>query len=406
MRYQNPSLANFSNFGPGTFGGSVSPRPAGSQGIQPNFRGAQQAIDNARSQFSSMTQQGPRSFQPYTNSFTAQQPGRDYGRGSNVPGGRMGRSPLGYQAQMNDAAWGALFSNAVAGDMQTQQDIMNQQFNRLNQNMGQFENAFTQGASQMQDLAAQQRASLGAKADEAMKMGQQGYDEFKAFRDQQMGRVDQDIAAANQQAAGAVSSYEQTMAQYQDRTASQAQNMAVGLQRSVQNAMNDINTGMNPDGTMMDPAQKAAMLTTLQQNTAEQTRLGLDQINNQFNDTMATMGANLASLKQAQSQSTLAGGQLRGQVGAQFGAQTLDAQRLRASMQELSSTLTQSMEQMAAASQMASINLLTQGYNDMYNMIQGNKQGATSMYAALSGWLAGMTTPGLNQIAPPNFGNA
>jgi hypothetical protein len=389
-----------SNQPSGSSGGSPNaPRPVG-----PNLRDAQRDVDRAMNQFRGMTQ-SQNGWRPYTDSMRYGAPNADYNRRSSVPGTGTGGVRPNYRSQMNDAAWNALFTNAVFGDMQTQQGIMDEQFNRLNQGMSNYEQAFTQGADRMRDIAQQQRASIGAKADQAMQMGQQGYGDFIKYRDQQLAAVGKDITAANEQAAGAVESYEKTIGQYKDRTALQAQDLAVGLQRQVQNTMNDIATGMNPDGTMMDPAQKAALMTTMQQNTAQQTSLGINEIYTKFNDTMASMGANLASLKQAQSQTTLAGGQLRGQVGTAFGAQTIDAQRMRGSMMELSANLTTTMEQMSAASELGAINLLTQGYKDMYDMIQGNKRGTTSMFAALSGWLAGMTTPGLTQIAPPNFRN-
>lgn len=409
----------------GQYGDVGAPRPqtfpaprgqpsGGSQGMNPlaprpmasRFRGMQADVDRAMNQFRGATQQDPQNrFERYTDSMRIGAPNADWNRPSQVPGIGTGGVRPNYRSQMNDAAWNSLFSNAVFGDMQTQQGIMDAQFNRLNEGMANYQDAFTQGAERMQQIAQQQRESIGAKANQAMQMGQQGYDDFVKYRDQQLGAVGRDIDAANQQSAAAVASYEETIGQYKDRTALQAQNLAVGLQRQVQNTMRDISSGMNPDGTMMDPAQRAALMTTMQQNTAEQTSMGINQIYTQFNDTMATMGTNLANLKQAQAQTTLAGGQLRGQVGTAFGAQTIDAQRMRGSMMELSANLTTTMEQMSAATELGSINLLVNGFKDMYDMIQGNKQGHTSMYAALSGWLAGMTTPGLTQIAPPNFRN-
>lgn len=313
--------------------------------------------------------------------------------------------PAGSRSQMNDAAWNSLFSGAVFGDMQNQQGIMEEQFRRLNQGMGQFQGAVEQGADRLRGIAEQQRQTLGGEAERVQQLGQQGYDEFVRFRDQQIGAVGKDIERANEQAAGAVESFEKTMGQYQDRTALQASNLAVGLGRQVQNTMQQIASGINPDGTQMTNAERAAIQMTMQRDVAEQTSMGVNQIYSQFNETMASMGANLAQLKQAQAQTTMAGGQLRGQMGTAFGSQTVDAQRMRASMTELSSGLRTTMEQMSAASELGAINLLTQGYKDMYDMIQGNKRGTTSMYAALSGWLAGMTTPGLTQISPPNFRN-
>ena len=119
---------------------------------------------------------------------------------------------------------------------------------------------------------------------------------------------------------------------------------------------------------------------------------------------MAQMGQNLSQLTMAQSQTAMAGGQLRGQVGTAFGAQTIDAQRSRDAMTQLSASLNTTMEQMSAASELQAVGLLANGYKDMYSMIMGNRRGATSMFAALTGYISAMTTPGITFTPTPEFG--
>ena len=368
----------------------------------PNLNAAQGAVSRAQRGFG---QQGGQRWKPYNAGpgFGYRQP--DVGMGpSQVPGARTANLGGGNRA-MNDAAWNALFSNAVFGDMQNQQGLMNEQFNRLDQAMGGFGQQVTQGADRMRSVDARQRATMQGQAAGADQIGQQGYDDFIKYRDQQLAAVGKDIGKANEQAAQSVATYQQAIGEYKDRTALQAQNMAVGLQRQVDNMMKNVAMGINSDGTAMDPAQKAAMMSEMQRNTAEQTSMGINDIYTKYNDTMVAMKADLSKLQSAQSQGTLAGGQLRGQVGTAFGSQTLEAQQFRGSMKQLSSTILGSMEQMSAAAELGSVNLLVNGYKDMYEMIQGNKRGTTSLYAALSGWLAGMTTPGLRDISTPNFGS-
>jgi hypothetical protein len=389
-------LSQFSPFG-GSSGGSLGP----------TFRKAGQAANRGSRQ--DLPQRTWTPFNPTGGpSFTGPRPSVAQASGGRWrpfnPSGGQGGSGFG-RRQGSQGAWNSLFSGAVFGDMQRQQDIMDQQFGRLNQVAGQFGQAVGQGAEAIRGQDERARQTLEGQAQGAEQLGRQGFDEFVRFRDQQIGAVGQDIARANEQAAGAVAGYERTMGEYQDRTALQAKDLAVGLSRQVQSAMAQLNGGVNPDGTMMTPAEQAAIRTTMQRDVAEQTSTGINQIYTQFNDTMASMGQNLAALRQAQSQTTMAGGQLRGQVGTAFGAQTVDAQRQRAAMTELSSNLRVTMEQMSAASELGAVNLLVGGYKEMYDMIQGNRRGTTSMYAALSGWLAGVTTPGLGQIAPPDFRN-
>jgi hypothetical protein len=288
--------------------------------------------------------------------------------------------------------------------MGNQQGVMNEQFARANQMMGGYEQAFQQGAQAIQGQNAQMRQNLGGLAQRAEQQGQAAFDEFKQFRDQQIGRVDQDISQANQFAQEARANYEKAIGEYQDRSAQQAADLRVGLERQVQNQMRTIEMGRNPDGSLMSPAERAAMQQTMQAETAQQVSQGVNQIYTGLNDTMAQMKGNLSSLMNAQSQTALAGGQLRGQVGTAFGAQTIDASRQRASMMELSANLNTTMEQLSAASQLQAVNLLTNGYKDMYAMVQGNKRGVTSMFAALTGYIAAMTTPGMQFVQPPNFG--
>ena len=364
----------------------------------PDFGGMQNAGQQAGQRFDSSQ----------TGYGGAQGSSMNLGGGFGNTGGLTNNAPISFGANparaRNDAVWNSLFSQSVFGDMQNQQAVADEQFSKLSGQTDAYGRAMQEGAESLRNQNRQQRESLGGMAAKAEQQGSAGYNEFKNFRDQQMARVSQDISKANALSEESTEGFKQAISQYSDRSAQQAGDLRIGLERQYQSAMKDINSGMNPDGTMMSPAEKAANRQNLQQSMGEQVSQGVNQIFTAFNDTKISMEGNLASLRQAQSQTAMAGGQLRGQTGLGFGAQTLDAQKVRAGYLELSANLTTTMEQMSAASELGAINLLTNGHKDMYEMISNNKRGVTSMYAALSGWLAGMTTPGLDRITPPNFG--
>lgn len=308
------------------------------------------------------------------------------------------------QVAINDAAWRTLLGGAIFQDMGNQQGIMNEQFGRGEQAIGQFGQQLQQGAEAIRSQDQRMRQNLGGIAQQVQQQGKEGYDEFTRFRDKQLGAVGADIDQANKFAAEARAQYEKTIGEYKDRSAQQAGDLRIGLERQVQNQMRSIEMGRNPDGSMMTPAEKAAMTQNMQQAVSEQVSQGVNQIYTNLNDTMAQMGQNLSQLTMAQSQTAMAGGQLRGQVGTAFGAQTIDAQRSRDAMTQLSASLNTTMEQLSAASELQAVNLLTNGYKDMYGMIMGNRRGATSMFAALTGYIAAMTTPGITFVPQPEFG--
>jgi hypothetical protein len=401
---------NFGNFGPGSYDPVSNFSPFG----QPIRRGSRnQGPSNM----------GPGSFDPATRlrqlqsqgqNASAQQtqrfsggfnPKTTLGR-SMVRQGQQGGMNMGVRDQVraNDAAWSTVLGGSIFQDMTNQQNVMNEQFARANQMMGGYGQAVQEGAQAIRAQDAQMRQNIGGLAQRAEQQGQAAFDEFKQFRDQQIGRVDQDISQANRFAQEATENYQQAIGEYQDRSAQQAADLRIGLERQVQNTMRTIEMGRNPDGSLMSPAERAAMQQTLQAETAMQVSQGVNQIYTGLNDTMAQMKGNLSSLMNVQSQTALAGGQLRGQMGTAFGAQTIDASRQRAAMTELSANLNTTMEQLSAASQLQSVNLLTNGYKDMYAMVQGNRRGVTSMFAALTGYIAAMTTPGMQFVPQPNFG--
>lgn len=382
---------NFGNFGPGSYDPVSSLLPnSPMQGAQP-----QRQPRRAGQQVSMQQPSGTRTtrqFQPYTGGFSAQQPGvpnRPVG-----PARQIGQSRID-QGYLN---WDQALAGAMGQDMANQQGAMNQQFGQMQGQIGQYENALQRGIGTLQSVGVQQQQALQGLAGGLEQQGQKGFEEFKGFRDQQMGRVDQDITKANQFAAQATENYEQAISQFQDTSAQDAANAAFGMRRNAQEQMSQI------DMLDVDPGQKAALKQTLMQDVGNQVTQTVTGIYSNMNQTMASMRGNLSSLMGAQAQTAMAGGQLRGQMGTSFGAQTLQAQQMNQQMMELGTNVRMMGEQAYASAMQQSVMLELQGRTTVAQMIQENPRQFVSMFAGLTGYLAGATTPGINQISVPNFG--
>ena len=400
---------NFGNFGPGTYDpvsnlipgfGTRNPRQnqGSSGGARRPAQGQQQQPMNPFAKLSNVPVQAA---PPRPQAFTTPNLGRYMGMGANQPGVLPGMTPLrsAQDAQRQQFVnWDQALAGAMGTDMRNQQGSMNQQFGEMRGQIGQYEDALQRGIGTLQSVGAEQRDTMRGLATGAQAQGQQGYEEFKAFRDQQMGRVDQDISKANQQAAGAVSGFEQAVSQFQDTSAQDAANAAFGMRRSAQEQMSQINM------LDVDEGQKAALRQQLSQDVGNQVTQTVTGIFSNMNQQIVGLESNLASLRNAQSQMTMAGGQLRGQMGTSFGAQTLEAQQSNQRMAELGINLRTMGEQSYASAMQQSVALELQGRTTVAQMIQENPKQFVSMFAGLTGFLAGATTPGIGQIGIPNFG--
>jgi hypothetical protein len=294
--------------------------------------------------------------------------------------------------------WDQALANAMGMDIANQQGAMNQQYGQMQGQIGQYEQALQQGLGTLQSVGVQQQQALQGIAGGLEQKGQQGYQEFKDFRDQQMGAVGQDITKANQFAAQATQNYQQAIADFKDTSAQDAANAAFGLRRNAQEQMAQID--------MLDasPAEKAALKQTMMADVGSQVTQTVTGIYSNMNQTVASMQGNLSSLMGAQSQTAMAGGQLRGQVGTAFGAQTLQAQQMNQQMSELGANLRVMGEQALASAMQQSVMLELQGRQTVAQMIQENPRQFVSMFAGMTGFLAAATTPGIGQISVPNFG--
>lgn len=294
--------------------------------------------------------------------------------------------------------WDQALANAMGTDMSNQQGAMNQLYGQMQGQIGQYEQSLQQGLGTLQSVGVQQQQALQGIAGGLEQKGQQGYQEFKDFRDKQLGAVGQDITKANQFAAQATQNYQQAIADFKDTSAQDAANAAFGLRRNAQEQMSQID--------MLDasPAEKAALKQTMMADVGSQVTQTVTGIYSNMNQTVASMQGNLSSLMGAQSQTAMAGGQLRGQVGTAFGAQTLDAIKMNQQMSELGANLRVMGEQAFASAMQQSVMLELQGRTTVAQMIQENPRQFVSMFAGMTGFLAAATTPGIGQISVPNFG--
>ena len=400
-------VSSLSNFGQPFGGQSQRDRQMGRRSAPTGMGGVQNVGLNSPAQ-----RQGPgRSFEARTGGTM----GITANYGSPV---RPSQQRGGTQQQF--ASWDQALANAMGTDIRNQQGAMNQMYGANLQQIGLTENALQRGLGTMQSVGVQQRDALGQIAGGLEQQGQQGYEEFKGFRDEQMGRVQREVEtgnrqvseavdAANRQAAGAVSGYEAALGRFKDTGAQDAANAAFGLRQNARSQMTEID--------MLDasPAEKAALKQQLTQDVGNQVTQTVTGIYSNMNQQIAGMEGNLSSLRMGQSQQTLAGGQLMGgqtmagaqllgQVGTAFGAQTLDAQRMNQQMQELGSNLRVMGEQAYASAMNQSVLFEMQGRQAVAQMIQQNPRQFVSLFAGLTGFMAGATTPGIGQIAVPNFG--
>jgi hypothetical protein len=73
-------------------------------------------------------------------------------------------------------------------------------------------------------------------------------------------------------------------------------------------------------------------------------------------------------------------------------------------MSELGAQMRSQAEAIKASALTQSVALELQGRTTVAQMIQQNPQQFVSMFAGLTGFLAGATTPGIERIDLPNFG--
>jgi len=378
----NDPLSQFSDFG----------SPFGQPG-----RNQARTRQPQRVQFD-QTSGGPqRYYQPYAPGGQAQIGGGTINPVRSMPPGMGPARASGYSPMFPALA------NTMGADISRQQAAMNEMYRRNEQQIGLMEGLIGRGSQTIQQSGAGQRTAMQGIAGNLEAQGRQTMADFGQFRDKQMGRVDEDIAAANRFAAEARQGYEQAISDFKDTSAQDAANAAFGLRRNVQSAMQQINAGMNPDGTMMTSAERQAATQQLYSQTEDQVSQTVNGIFSNMNNAVASMQGNLANITMGQSQTAMAGGQLRAQVGTSFGSQTLEAANLGQRMAELGANYRAMGEQAYASALQQSVMFEMQGRQSVAEMIRANPRQFVSLFAGLTGYLAAATTPGIEGMPAPNF---
>jgi len=288
----------------------------------------------------------------------------------------------------------------MGADMANQQSGMNQLYGNLAGQIGQYEQDMLGGLQAFQQQTGQQVDVMREQAGLMQEQGQEMLARFQEQSGQLMGDITGRVDRADQEAASAIATMQQARDQYKDASAQNAANMAFGMRRNVESTLKSIET--NPD---MTPAEKQAARFQLYQESEGQITQGVSQIFEQQNQVMANFGSQISQLQLAKAQTTQAGAQLLGGLGQGLAAQSLQAEQMNLQMQELGANLNVAAEQAAASAQMQATMALLQGRKDLYEMIQGNPRQFVSQFAGLTGYLAGASTPGLQYISIPNFGN-
>jgi len=288
----------------------------------------------------------------------------------------------------------------MGADMANQQSGMNQLYGNLAGQIGQYEQDMLGGLQAFQQQTGQQVDVMREQAGLMQEQGQEMLARFQEQSGQLMGDITGRVDRADQEAASAIATMQQARDQYKDASAQNAANMAFGMRRNVESTLKSIET--NPD---MTPAEKQAARFQLYQESEGQITQGVSQIFEQQNQVMANFGSQISQLQLAKAQTTQAGAQLLGGLGQGLAAQGLQAEQMNLQMQELGANLNVAAEQAAASAQMQATMALLQGRKDLYEMIQGNPRQFVSQFAGLTGYLAGASTPGLQYISIPNFGN-
>jgi hypothetical protein len=296
--------------------------------------------------------------------------------------------------------WDQALAGAMGADMANQQSGMNQLYGNLAGQIGQYEQDMLGGLQAFQQQTGQQVDVMREQAGLMQEQGQEMLARFQEQSGQLMGDITGRVDRADQEAASAIATMQQARDQYKDASAQNAANMAFGMRRNVESTLKSIET--NPD---MTPAEKQAARFQLYQESEGQITQGVSQIFEQQNQVMANFGSQISQLQLAKAQTTQAGAQLLGGLGQGLAAQSLQAEQMNLQMQELGANLNVAAEQAAASAQMQATMALLQGRKDLYEMIQGNPRQFVSQFAGLTGYLAGASTPGLQYISIPNFGN-
>jgi hypothetical protein len=319
----------------------------------------------------------------------------------------------------------ALPTQALLEDTARMQGAADRQWGRNQAEIEGMRGFLDEAPGQIIDEAARGAAQLEGVAGEARDLGRQQEGDFTAFRDNVMANADRgadranaDIDQAYELGDEAVSEYQRSISRYEDRGAQDASAVASAMNRRAASSMRMARSGMHPDGTPMTPAEQADAIAQVQFDTQAQIQEAVTPMLSHYNDAIAGLEQNLASLRMGNAGNRLQGASLRTQaesfradIGSQMGAQTLQAQANRQRMQELYSNLHQAGTQLRSAAILSATDLEMQGRMGMAQLVQQNPESVVGWFQGLMSLLsanAAMTgnTRAGRQMQPSPRGNA
>lgn len=286
---------------------------------------------------------------------------------------------------------------ALMGDQTNMQRAADDQFNRNNAQIAGFSDFLGQAPGQIMDVADSGAGQLNDLAGQARGLGDR---QMSEFRDQtgglldrareNTGKVEADVNAGYAIGDQAVRDMQDTIAKYGARAAKDASVAAHGIRTNNESAMRQVRAGVNPDGTPMTEGQKAALITTMRQQTQEAVQSAVTPIFSHYNDVNAQLGQALASTRMNNAGLRMTGAQTKlgaygqeAQVGTTVSGQMLQAHEGERQMMQLASSLTEAGAAMRNAGILQATNLEAQGLFQKAQLVQQNPQTVTSWFQSL-----------------------
>lgn len=288
-------------------------------------------------------------------------------------------------------------SSALLGDARAMQAAADEQFARLNSQIGGMEEFNQSAPGRLIGQAGATAGQLGAMGNRAEALGRQQEGDFKQYAQGVQAGADRvgvdvsgDINEAYRLGNEAVAGFGDAITKYEDRGAQDASAAASAIRRAGQSMLKEASVGINPDGTPMTTAQKQDMAYRAQQDVQSQVQEQITPILSRTNDTLAGMRQTLAGLKQNNANLRISGGDLRvkaGELGArtgiELGNQMLESQRATRDMIALSADLHKVGGELQNAAQLNAVNLEMQGRLALSQLIQQNPRSVTSWFQGL-----------------------
>lgn len=230
-------------------------------------------------------------------------------------------------------AFGQL-SSALMSDLENDQTLRDEQYNRVNNEIEGLRGFFGQGAEEYTQQAGQDADRLRSVAEEQRALFEQKADDV--------------------------------MGQYEDYTAQQLSNSTAAIERRFQSDLQMVNSGTRPDGTLMSPGEQAAMRQQLSAQIGSEVFTQMTNIQTSFNQT-------------------------RAQLGLALNEQRLNSFQVQNQMEMQASAITQ-------AAGMQALQFEAQGRMAIAELVRSNPRTSVSLFEGMSALFALATAPGAANV--------